>query len=229
MANYVLIPPSWMSGWCWQKVAAELREAGHHVLTPTLAGTAERAHELRPGLDASVQGAEIAELLFFEDLRDVVLVGTSTGGLVVTAAAERARERIRHLVFVDALVLLDGEKVGDVITRSERVATGLASAPTRDYLETKLLTHMDDDTKRWAAARCRPHPTAVGDTPMRLPTFWSQPWDATVIRCTESSNPPEAHQRRTADRLKGRYLEMRTGHYPFLGEPRELARLLLAV
>jgi len=66
------------------------------------------------------------------------------------------------------------------------------------------------------------------EAPMVATTFWEHQWPATVIRCRRAANPPEAHQRRTAERLKATWHEMDTGHYPMLSEPEELARLLQA-
>ena len=89
------------------------------MFAPSLDGCAERRHALRPGISTETHGAEIAELLFFEDLRDVVLVGTSSGGMVVCKAAELARERVGRLVFADALALFDGECIPDIVKRAD--------------------------------------------------------------------------------------------------------------
>src|SRR5262245_24272192 len=113
MTTFVLIHGAYQGGWIWQRVASRLRAKGHIVFTPTLDGCAERGHALRPGITTETHGDEIAALLFHNDLRDVVLVGTSMGGMVMARAAERARERVARLVFADALALFDGERVGD--------------------------------------------------------------------------------------------------------------------
>jgi pimeloyl-ACP methyl ester carboxylesterase len=90
MATYVLIHGAYQGGWIWQPVAARLRAAGHLVLVPTLDGCAERAHAIRPGITVGTHAGEVAQLLFYEDLSDVVLVGTSAGGMVIQKAAEMA-------------------------------------------------------------------------------------------------------------------------------------------
>ena len=72
------------------------------------------------------------------------------------------------------------------------------------------------------------HPIAAMEAPVSLERFWGQPWRATVIWCKGSANPPRAHQRRTADRLDARWLELDTGHYPMLTAPDELARMIMA-
>src|SRR4030081_4140825 len=117
MATYVLVHGSYQGGWIWQPVADRLRAAGHRVYTPTLDGCAERKSQVRPGITTESQAEEVAQLLFYEDLKDVVLAGTSSGGMVVCRVAELMRERIGRLVFVDALALLAGEEIGDMRTR----------------------------------------------------------------------------------------------------------------
>src|SRR5579863_9961151 len=115
MTNFVLIHGAYQGGWIWQPTAARLRAAGHVVHAPSLDGCGERRHALRPGITVETQAAEIAELLFYEDLNDVVLAGTSSGGMVLCRAAELARERIGRVVFADALALLDGERIADIV------------------------------------------------------------------------------------------------------------------
>ena len=97
MANIVLLHGAYQGGWIWTRVTACLRAAGHNVFAPTLDGCGERRHALRPGIDTESQAAEVAELLFFEDLKDVILVGTSCGGMIACRVAELARDRIAHL------------------------------------------------------------------------------------------------------------------------------------
>src|SRR5438105_1715976 len=103
MSTYVLVHGSWTGGWVWKLVAERLRAAGHEVHHPTLDGCAERSDALRSGITLDTQGKEIGDYLFYQDLSDVVLVGTSSGGMVIARAAELARARIRRLVFIDAL------------------------------------------------------------------------------------------------------------------------------
>ena len=228
MATYVLVHGAYQGGWIWKPVATRLRAAGHLVFTPTLDGCAERAHTIRPGITVGSHAREIAGLLFYEDLRDVVLVGTSSGGMVIQKAAEEARERIARLVFVDALALLPGEKVDDIVRRpSPNQRTELATGPTPADAESRLFRDLDDATRAWALERVTLHPVAALEAPMEPTTFWDQKWRATVIRCTRAVNPPEAHQRRTAERLGAAWHELDTGHYPMLSAPDGLTKLLV--
>jgi pimeloyl-ACP methyl ester carboxylesterase len=226
MATFVLVHGSYQGGWIWQRVAKRLRAAGHEVYTPSLDGCAERRQQVRPGIDATSQGEEIADLLFFEDLYDVVLVGTSSGGMVTCRAAELTRDRIARLVFVDALALFNGERIRDIVTRSSSVASGLTAGPSREDAEQRLFADLEPATRAWVLDRYTPHPVGVSETPVKLDNFWSQRWPTTVIWCRRAPNPGEAHQRRTAERLDGKWLELDTVHYPMLSMPNELTALL---
>lgn len=227
MANFLLIHGAYQGGWIWGPIATRLRAAGHRVYAPTLDGCAERRHQLRPGITLESQATELADLMFYEDLSDVVMVGTSNGGMVMCQTAELARERVQRLVFVDALALLDGERVGDIVKRGiARETTALATGPTRDDIETRLFKDLEPALRAWAVARYTLQPIDTLEAPVKLKSFWSQPWKASVIYCRRSTNPPEAHQRRTAERLKAPWHELDTGHYPMLSTPDELTRLL---
>jgi len=229
MATYVLVHGAYQGGWVWKPVAERLRAAGHLVHAPTLDGCAERHHQVRAGITVATHAREVADFLFYEDLRQVILAGTSSGGMVIVKAAEVARDRIARVVFVDALALLPGEEVSRIVKRAAAPEmTDLTIAPPRADVEQRLFADLDPELRAWALARYTPHPVAALEAPMVATTFWEQQWPATVIRCRRAANPPETHQRRTAERLRAAWHEMDTGHYPMLSEPGELARLLLA-
>jgi pimeloyl-ACP methyl ester carboxylesterase len=227
MTNFILVHGSYQGGWIWQHVAMRLRAAGHAVYAPTLDGCAERRHQLRPGIDTTTHATEIAELLFYENLRDVVLVGTSSGGMVVCRAAEQMRDRVARLVLVDALSLFNGERTRDIVKRPASAAVSLASGPSREDAEQRLFADLDPATRAWVLDRYTPHPIGCSETPVKLTDFWDQSWAAMVIWCRRAENPGEAHQRRAAERLKAKWIELDTGHYPMLSMPDELTRLLI--
>lgn len=229
MATYVLLHGAYQGGWIWQPVATCLRAAGHTVYAPSLDGCGERTQQLRAGITVASQAQEIAQLLFYEDRRNVVLVGTSSGGMVACRVAEEARERLARLVFVDALALLPGEQVASIVNRAAPYeTTAISTGPTKADAERRLFADLTPELRAWALARYTPHPIAALEAPMELSTFWQQTWAATVIRCTKSVNPPESHQRRTAERLGATWHELETGHYPMLSATGDLTQLLLA-
>ena len=229
MSTYVLIHGSYQGGWIWKPTVEKLAEKGHTVYSPTLDGCGERAKFIRPGITITTQAEEISGFLHFQDLTDVVLVGTSTGGLVTCKTAELSRDRIQHIIFVDALAPQPGEKVADIVVRDPSYPvsfTELTRGPSKIEMEERLFQDLGPDLKKWAMDRVTMHPIEATDAPGELDGFWSQKWEATVIRCTLSANPSRNHQYRTAQKLEAQWHELEAGHYPMLSHPKELSQLL---
>jgi pimeloyl-ACP methyl ester carboxylesterase len=229
MATYVLIHGANQGGWIWKPVAAHLRAAGHEVYHPTLDGCAERSSGLRPGITLDSQASEVAAGLFYYDLTEVILVATSVGGMVAARAAELAPERIGRLVFVDAIVPTPGEAVSDVLNRPPWNPEELAHGLSPEEAQEQAFPDAEPGLRAWAAARYTLQPRAPHEEHVDLGAFWAARWQADVLRCRESPRPPEAHQRRTADLLGGRYQEIDAGHYPMLSHVDELAAYLLGM
>lgn len=106
--TYVLVPGTWHGGWVWKDVRRILCAQGHNVYTPTPTGVGERSHLLTPDVDLETHITDIANVLIWEELEDVILVGHSFAGLTITGVADRHRDRIHRIVFFDALVPRDG-------------------------------------------------------------------------------------------------------------------------
>jgi pimeloyl-ACP methyl ester carboxylesterase len=121
MATFVLVHGAWHGGWCWRFVRPLLQRAGHDVFAPSLTGLGERKHLARPDIDLDVHIGDVVSLLEMEDLREVILVGHSYGGMVVTGAADRAHARIRRIVYLDAFVPANGKCTLDYVV-PERAA-----------------------------------------------------------------------------------------------------------
>src|ERR1700722_11132565 len=119
-ATYVLVHGAWHGGWCFARVAELLRARGDRVFTPTMTGLGERVHLAHPGITLDDHVTDIVNVLRFEDLRDVVLLGHSYGGFVISGVVEAVPERIAALVFLDAFVPQDGESLADLIPASPR-------------------------------------------------------------------------------------------------------------
>src|SRR5712692_8234402 len=114
MATFVLVHGAWLGGWCWQRVSPLLREAGSEVFAPTLTGLGERAHLLSLEIDLETHVRDVCGVLECENLKDVVLVGHSYGGMVITGVAERSAKRLSQLVYLDAFVPTDGQSLLDL-------------------------------------------------------------------------------------------------------------------
>jgi pimeloyl-ACP methyl ester carboxylesterase len=224
MATYVLVHGSWQGSWIWKGVAARLRAAGHLVYHPTLDGCAERSHTMRPGITLDTHGGEVAGLLFYDDLTDVILVGVGGGGIVMARAAEIVPERVRRLIFIDGLLCRPGETAPIV---NSNPATSSVDGITRP-VPARPLSEVDPSVREWVAARYTPHPRSPTEDPVDLREFWSRKWQVDVLRCTHGNIPPEAHQKRTAELLGGSYTELDATHLAWLTHPDEVASYLLA-
>ncbi len=227
MATFLLIHGSYQGGWIWKPVAERLRSAGHLVFAPSLQGCGERAPEVHAGITTESQAEELARFLWSEDLKDVVLVGASSGGMVMAKTAELSRDRVSRIFLIDALALKHGERVRDFVKSSNFTETKVAAGPSREQRLERFRLDMDENLAQWAAERSTLHPKATSERPVVLENFWNQKWDATVVFCRQAGKPGEAHQRRAAEGLGARWIELDTGHYPMLSMPDEVVRLLL--
>jgi len=107
----VIVHGAWGGSWAFRKVEALLREKGFNVFRPQLTGLGERVHLARPDIGLSTHIDDVVNTILFEDLHDIILMGHSYGGMVITGVADRVPDRIRRLVYVDAFVPNDGESV----------------------------------------------------------------------------------------------------------------------
>jgi pimeloyl-ACP methyl ester carboxylesterase len=228
VTTFLLIHGAYQGGFIWKPLATRLRAAGHLVFAPSLDGCGERTDQLRPGITTETQADELAKFLYSEDLQNVVVVGASAGGMVMAALAESARPRIARLVFADALALLPGERIRDIVTRPAAIVTDVGTGPLRDDTYAKMVKEdVEPRIAAWAADRFGLHPIACFMQPVVLPTFWDQKWDVDVVYCPQALNPGEAHQRRCAEKLGARWHVIDTGHYPMLSKPDELINILV--
>lgn len=108
---YVLVHGAWAGGWEWKKLGEALRKDGQEVYRPTLTGQGERVHLATPNVDLNMHIQDIVNLILWDDLHDIVLVGHSYGGMVITGVADQVPGRIKHIIYVDAFLPEDGESV----------------------------------------------------------------------------------------------------------------------
>ena len=115
LAIIVLAHGGWSAAWAWKKVRPLMAAAGHHFFTPTYTGLGERAHLASPSNDLETRIQDLLGVLKFEDLREVVLIGHSYGGMVATGVADRARDRMAELIYLDAFVPTSGQALIDLV------------------------------------------------------------------------------------------------------------------
>jgi len=112
--TFLVCHGAWGGGWSWKKMHPLMQAAGHRLVTPTYTGLGERAHLANPSIDLDTHIADVLNVIRYEDLRDIVLLGHSYGGMVATGVADRARDRITQLIYLDAFVPDDGQSLFDL-------------------------------------------------------------------------------------------------------------------
>lgn len=233
MATFVIVHGAWSGAHAWRWVRPLLREAGHDVFTPSLTGLGERAHLASPEVDLETHVRDVVGTLEFEDLREVVLVGHSYGGPVITGVADRAPGRVAHLVYLDADMPCDGDAEMDLLPPDERSAYEAAAElhgegwrippPVPDPLPPGL-----DPDVRWALSRMVPQPLRTFTQPLRL-TSAAPPVRRTYVLHTEGKQGQELpdYVQRVRDDEDWEFLELAAGHAAHVTAPRELADLLI--
>jgi pimeloyl-ACP methyl ester carboxylesterase len=112
--TFLVCHGAWSAGWAWKKMHPLMQAAGHRLVTPTYTGLGERAHLAHPGIDLNSHIEDMLNVIKYEDLRDIVLIGHSYGGMVATGVADRARDKVRQLIYIDAFVPQDGQSLLDL-------------------------------------------------------------------------------------------------------------------
>ncbi|OHV56347.1 alpha/beta hydrolase [Pseudofrankia sp. BMG5.36] len=236
MATYVLVHGGGHGGWCYQPVARLLRAAGHEVYAPTLTGLGERAHLVGPHVDLDLHIQDVVALLHYENLREVILVGHSYGGMVITGIADRAADRVGRLVYLDAANPVNGQSLVDVAgpiiqaTRpTGKVVDGveLVLIPFPEAGAFYGVTNPDDIA--WMADRLTPHPWRCFEQPLTLTNeaaVWAIPQYHIVCTSTLATRDPELMAKARAD---GRLWDIDTGHDLMITEPQATANALTEV
>jgi pimeloyl-ACP methyl ester carboxylesterase len=239
MANFVLVHGAWHGAWCWRRVTDRLNAQGHRVHAVTLTGVGERAHLLTPEIHLSTHIQDVVAVIETEELQDVILAVHSYAGMVGTGVADLMPERLRHLVYVDAMVPKPGEAWNATHTRAVREGRLAAaqSSPSFSFPAPRPeLFGLSGEDAAWVARRQTPHPghpysDILNFSPARVSTV-----PRTYIRCTQPTLATmDAIWPRVTDPsfwdglwLPGsRAIEMATGHDPMVSAPQELTQILL--
>ncbi|TDV11461.1 alpha/beta fold hydrolase [Paraburkholderia caballeronis] len=233
-ATFVLIHGAWHGGWCWRFVSERLVARGHRVFAPTLTGQGERRHLLNAVTSLDVPVADIENLIEAEELDDVVLVGHSYGGLIASGVADRKPDALRALVFLDSLLVENGEAAMDVLPRAvaeERLAAVAASGQTLAMPVPDGLggTGIPDDhpLAPWVRRRLTPHPLATYQTPLALRFPIGNGLPCTYVHCANPSYDTLAPVRERVRQKPGWHWEtLDTGHDAMVLDPDLLVALL---
>jgi pimeloyl-ACP methyl ester carboxylesterase len=223
MAVFVLVHGAWSGGWGYREVTAKLRAAGHEVHVPTMTGLGERAHLASPAITLSTHVADVLGVIESEGLDDIILVGHSYGGMVVTGVATKIGAKIRTLVYLDAFLPGDGNSLWDI-----------ADGPSREHYI---------DAQRDEPGLVAPFPMPPGVAPRTMnrhplltllePVHFTgeeaKVKNRTYIYATRDAPTifTQFHEK-VKDDPQWRVHEIATGHIVMLDDPEGLTQLLLA-
>ncbi|WP_326943669.1 alpha/beta hydrolase [Amycolatopsis sp. NBC_01307] len=229
MTTFLLVHGAWHSGRSWDRVVPLLEAAGHRAFAPSLTGYGDKAHLLAPDVGLGTHVDDIAGLIEDEQLDDVVLVGHSYAGMVVSGAANRVPERIAHLVYLDAMVPEDGETAIDVMPISKQLVDAAVDGwrvPPLPELPPPLglFGVTDPDDVAWLRSMLSDQPVRCLTEPVRLDDPAVRAIPRTHIHCV--AGRPEGITRRPVPAGE-RVRELPTGHDCMITMPAELAGLLL--
>ncbi|MBL8643156.1 MAG: alpha/beta hydrolase [Rhodospirillaceae bacterium] len=229
--TYVLVHGAWHGGWCWREVADALRAASHTVFVPTLTGLGEKAHLVSPAVDLGTHVTDVENLFAFEELTDVILVGHSYAGHVIPLVADRIKSRIRHLVFLDAVLAQDAKAF---------LPPGVGEARAKTAIDGYLLPPMDvewfgvpkDHPKAdWVRKHLTNHPLPTLMETVRYNNGGPAGLPKTYIRCLKrrEGDQPDPVEPMVRDKPEWTWLTLDTGHDAMVTAPGELTQLLLNI
>jgi pimeloyl-ACP methyl ester carboxylesterase len=230
MATFVLVHGAWGGAHGWRHVRRILQSRGHDVFTPSLTGIGERVHLASPLVNLSTHVTDLVNQILYEDIQDIVLVGFSYGGFVVTGALEHIADRVQHLVYLDAFVPKNGDTVWGLVRGAGRTTieigqSWLMDGPVREF---------DDPVEAsWMRARRTPHPIGCFTETVYL----SQPLEdyaftRTYVKASASAEGDPGNEvflkaaRHAAASSSWKYSEVPTNHMLASNKPAETAAIL---
>lgn len=233
--TFVLVHGAWHGGWAWERTTPYLTSAGYGVFAPDLTGFGEKANLANPDVGLSTHIKDIQTLLEKENLRNVVLVGHSYAGMVIAGVAEKAPERISHLVFLDAFVPKDGQSLGDIvgaqgmagIRQGARAAGQGWRIPPFPVERFGIISEAD-------TAMVKPRlvfqPIKTFEEPVQI----NNPKAATIPRTFIYLNNPamgtfDGFAKMAQTSKEWEYFEMQTGHDAMVLQPQKLAELFIKI
>lgn len=241
MANFVLVHGAWHGGWCWRRVVAPLQAQGHRVHAVTLTGLGERAHLMSSLITLETHISDVMNVVEAEELQDVVLAAHSYAGMLGTAVADRMPQRLRHLVYVDAVVPKPGESWASTQSSATREARLAAAQASPDYsfpAPDPKVFGLEAEDHAWVQRRQTPHPGHTYQAQLQFDPRRVAAVPRTFVDCIRPAlGTIDAVRQRVRDRNfwdgawqgggGARIVEIATGHDPMVSAPADLVRVLL--
>jgi pimeloyl-ACP methyl ester carboxylesterase len=231
MATFVLVHGAWHGAWCWERVAKLLRGKGHEVYAPTLSGVCERSHLLSPANNLDTHIMDVVNEIKWKELSNVVLVGHSYGGMVISGAAEKVEKAIGSFVMLDAFHADDGQSVVDMQPPPAREAMLAAEArgdvgmPPRPA----AFFNVNEKDAAWVDKMCTPHPIKCFTQKLSMTGARERIANKSYIRAASFASPYFDRSREKAKIDNWHIYDVPCGHDVMLDAPDRLTEILLEV
>jgi pimeloyl-ACP methyl ester carboxylesterase len=227
--TFLVCTGAWSAGWAWKKMHPLMSAAGHRLVTPTYTGLGEREHLAAPSNDLETHVQDMLAVIKYEDLRDIVLIGHSYGGLVATGVADRARDRISQLIYLDAFVPKDGQSLMDAnppMVRQRMQETAKAGDGWR-VPSNPIPPDTSEADVKWISERRVAQSIKCFDTPLRMRGGeLTLPRSYIYLTRVTPADPFRPFAERAKNDSTWRYYELDASHSPHVTTPGTLMALL---
>jgi len=230
--TFVLVHGAWHGGWCWRRVSDLLQTKGHKVFTPTMTGLGERSHLIDAKVNLATHVTDIVNVIKWENLNDIVLVGHSYGGVIISGVAEQAREAIGSIVFLDAFVPETGDSLAAKASQPvrEAIAALVQKGDTAMKPVPAAVFRVNEKDRAWVDGMCTPHPIATLTDKITVTGAREKIAKKAYVRAKGYPSVPfDGMQERYKADAAWRSYELPCGHDAMVDMPDRLTEILVEV
>ena len=232
--HFLLIHGAWHGGWVWNEISEILRYQRYSVSTPTLTGLGEKKHLLSSKITIETFIEDVVNHIIFENLNNIILVGHSFAGSVISGVADRLKDRIQKLIYFDAMILIDGQKPFDITPKEtveqrielakkfgNKISIPAPSADAFGVFDVKKSLLLEE--------KLTPHPLSAFQSKLILKNEVGNGIPLSYIFCTKPVYKSLESSREVVRKMKWPIFELNAGHDAMLTHPKETLNLLMKI
>jgi pimeloyl-ACP methyl ester carboxylesterase len=229
VSSFVLVHGAWHGAWCWRALERLLRRAGHETFAPTLTGVADRSHLMSAAINLDTHIDDVVNLVKWEGLSDIVLVGHSYGGMVISGVAERIEKNIASIVYLDAFIPENGQRLADLTVAATRDLLDAAQAKGELGIRPRSAASFNiaEKNQAWIDSQCTPQPIRTFTQPVSLTGARERIAKRAYIRAAAYPNEPFDAARNGAAKRGWKTYDVPCGHDIMVDMPERLAEILV--
>jgi len=231
MAKFVLIPGAWLGAWAWEKVTPLLEDKGHEVYPVTLTGMGDRSHLASPDLGMETAVQDVLNVMKYNGIDDLVLVGHSFAGKVAAAVADRAHDKVQKIVYVDAFrpeIVREPQGGFDPTREFGPALQGVNGVPLTEEIIDRIGKDVVGRNRKWMMSMATPWPIRLAKDPITLSENYNETKE-TYVFCSQSGDPVDEIIAGKWGKLNGPYKVIDAGHWPMITKPQELAEDMISL